>query len=244
MYYCFFAQTGDYTKTNAADMNSQITGLLANIESLIEAAQAVQYVSSSTTRKVLKTSVALKDKMRKYKHDLERGIGGSEDNIGIDRPSVIYPRTFKSIMKRTKQSCSDLRNLESEVEAISLMKTEEEKPAETKQKTTPAKALSKELEKPEVGTQAYPGPRRQVPTSDADRQRAFLGGYTVGEYKYAPDLPRGETATKQDTAPSKHQRIWTCVKKIPRWIYYLVGFLAMLLTCIYFLWWLWTQFLA
>ena len=130
MYYCFFAQTGDYTNTNAADMNSQITGLLANIESLIEAAQAVQYVSSSTTREVLKTSVALKDTMRKYKHDLERGIGGSEDNIGIDRPSVIYPRAFKSIMKRAKQSCSDLRNLESEVEAVSLMKTEEEKPAE------------------------------------------------------------------------------------------------------------------
>ena len=36
--------------------------------------------------------------------------------------------------------------------------------------------------------------------------------------------------------------IWTCVKKIPRWIYYLVGFLAALLTCIYFLWWLLTTF--
>jgi len=113
-----------------------------------------------------------------------------------------------------------------------------EKPATTDQNTTPAKDLPKELEKPEVGTQAYPGPRRQVPTSDADRQRAFLGGYTVGEYKYAPDLPRGETATKQNTAPAKWQRTWTCVKEIPRWIYYLVGFLAALLTCLYLLGWL------
>lgn len=138
MYHCFFAQTGDYTKTNAADMNSQIKRLLINIESLIDAAQAVQYVSSSTTREVLKTSVALKGAMRQYKHDLERGIEGSEDDIiRMNRPSVIYPRIFKFIMKRAKQSCLDLKKLESEVEAVSLMQTEE--PAETEPGTTASK---------------------------------------------------------------------------------------------------------
>ena len=132
MYHCFFAQTGDYTKTNAAEMNSQIRGLLINIESLIEAAQAVQYVSSSTTREVLKTSVALKGAMRQYKHDLERGIEGSEDDIiCMNRPSVIYSRIFKFIMKRAKQFCSDLKKLESEVAAVSLMQTEDKKTAGT-----------------------------------------------------------------------------------------------------------------
>jgi hypothetical protein len=41
---------------------------------------------------------------------------------------------------------------------------------------------------------------------------------------------------------SKSRRIWICLTKIPRWIYVLVLFLAALLTCIYFLWWLWTTF--
>ena len=50
--------------------------------------------------------------------------------------------------------------------------------------------------------------------------------------------------TEQNTTPAKLQRIWTWVKRIPRWIYVLVIFLAALLTCIYLLWWLWTKFLA
>jgi hypothetical protein len=37
-------------------------------------------------------------------------------------------------------------------------------------------------------------------------------------------------------------KIWACIKRIPRWIYVLVIFLAALLTCIYFLWWLWATF--
>lgn len=101
-----------------------------------------------------------------------------------------------------------------------------------------------EPDKVKGGTEAYRGPRRQVPTSDADRQRAFLGGYTVGEYKYAPDLPTGEAAEKQNTGPAKSWRMWDCVKRIPRWIYILVIFLAALLTCIYLSWWLWTKFSA
>jgi hypothetical protein len=48
---------------------------------------------------------------------------------------------------------------------------------------------------------------------------------------------RGQNATS-----AKGCGIWTCVKRIPRWIYVLVGFLAALLTCIYFSWWLWTTF--
>lgn len=36
----------------------------------------------------------------------------------------------------------------------------------------------------------------------------------------------------------KRGRIWTCVKRIPRWIYYLVGFLAALFTIFHYLEWL------
>jgi len=49
---------------------------------------------------------------------------------------------------------------------------------------------------------------------------------------------------EQNITPAKRWRIWTLVKEIPRWIYVLVIFLAALLTCIYFLWWLWTTFSA
>lgn len=55
-------------------------------------------------------------------------------------------------------------------------------------------------------------------------------------------LKKFHTKENQEVSPSKWQRIWTCVKRIPRWIYYLVGFLAALLTCIYLSWWLWTKF--
>ena len=45
--------------------------------------------------------------------------------------------------------------------------------------------------------------------------------------------------TERDTIRAKLRRIWTCVKRIPRWIYVLVIFLAAL---IYILRWLWTIF--
>lgn len=48
--------------------------------------------------------------------------------------------------------------------------------------------------------------------------------------------------TRRNAAPAKGGRIRTYVKRIPRWIYVLVLFLAALLTCIYLLWWLWTTF--
>jgi len=51
-----------------------------------------------------------------------------------------------------------------------------------------------------------------------------------------PDEKPAET--EQNIAPARWRRTWTCVKEIPRWIYYLVGFLAALLTCLYLLGWL------
>ena len=42
----------------------------------------------------------------------------------------------------------------------------------------------------------------------------------------------------RNTAPAKCRGIWTCVKRIPRWLYVLVIFLAALLTCLYYLGWL------
>jgi len=55
-------------------------------------------------------------------------------------------------------------------------------------------------------------------------------------------LKKFHTKEEQDTARAKLRRMWTWLKRIPRWIYYLVGFLAALLTCIYLSWWLLTTF--
>ncbi len=52
-----------------------------------------------------------------------------------------------------------------------------------------------------------------------------------------------QAEAEQNIAPVKWRMMWTCVKRIPRWIYVLVLFFAALLTCIYLLWWLWTKFL-
>jgi hypothetical protein len=41
--------------------------------------------------------------------------------------------------------------------------------------------------------------------------------------------------TGRDATPAKRQRMWTCVKGIPRWIYVLVIFLAALLGIFYYL---------
>lgn len=64
------------------------------------------------------------------------------------------------------------------------------------------------------------------------------------EYVQVDSATTNPAETEQKVTPSKCRRIWTCVKRIPRWIYVLVIFLAALLTCIYFSWWLWTKFSA
>jgi len=60
-----------------------------------------------------------------------------------------------------------------------------------------------------------------------------------------------EAESKKDQKPaepeqkatlSKGRRLWNLIKRVPRWIYFLIIFLSALLTCIYFLWWLWTTF--
>lgn len=56
------------------------------------------------------------------------------------------------------------------------------------------------------------------------------------------DLDEKPAETGRNTTPAKRWKFWTCVKRIPRWIYVLVLFLAAMLTCIYLSWWLWTTF--
>lgn len=75
---------------------------------------------------------------------------------------------------------------------------------------------------------------------DSSPNRAFI---EVAFERVKADLDKLKPAeTEQKTIPSTPRRIWICVKRIPRWIYVLVLFLAALLTCVYFLWWLWTKF--
>ncbi len=77
-------------------------------------------------------------------------------------------------------------------------------------------------------------------------QRKFCTG--LDQYKAllkAESKLKGKPAgTRENASPPKRWRIWNCIKRIPRWIYCLVFFLAALLTCLYLLWWLWTNFLA
>ena len=88
-----------------------------------------------------------------------------------------------------------------------------------------------------------------LPPTETD---PFLGLQTIQEWcidaektTKPADLANLKPAEKEENAaPAKgwKMRTWIWVKSIPRWIYVLVIFLASLLTCIYFLWWLWTTF--
>jgi len=53
-----------------------------------------------------------------------------------------------------------------------------------------------------------------------------------------PSSPQKPAETGRNTTPTIGWRLWSCVKRIPRWIYVLVIFLAALLTCLYYLGWL------
>ena len=78
-----------------------------------------------------------------------------------------------------------------------------ETPAETGMSTTD-KEPSKELDKVEAGSQGYPGPRRQVPTSDADRQRAYRDGYTVDDWK--PDIEQYIVPSKESAEKDRESK--------------------------------------
>ena len=52
------------------------------------------------------------------------------------------------------------------------------------------------------------------------------------------DLGEKPTETEQKAATSPCRRIWTCIKRIPRWIYILVIFLAALFTVFHYLGWI------
>jgi hypothetical protein len=62
--------------------------------------------------------------------------------------------------------------------------------------------------------------------------------------RYCAKMAREDLASKKpaetgrSSTPSIRLRIWTFVKRIPRWIYFLAVFLAALLTCLYHLGWL------
>jgi len=80
--------------------------------------------------------------------------------------------------------------------------------------------------------------------ADSNDPREYLRNvhtWCVGQLFWENGERIGETpaATEQDTFRAKLRKIWTCVKRIPRWIYVLVLFLAAL---IYILRWLWTIF--
>ncbi len=77
----------------------------------------------------------------------------------------------------------------------------------------------------------------EIATDDKSRWRELdTAMYTLVQ------LCRGEdkkpVEAKQNAVQAERWGIWTCVKKIPRWIYVLVIFLAALLTIFHYLGWL------
>lgn len=114
-----------YDYTNASDVELLITGLLANIDSLIEAAKVVQDFSRPITEEILTASLYLKNRMFQCKSDLVSCFDGSEDGIGFHHPRNIYDRTIPHLMHITQKYSTIFDNLRFKVEAISLMKTEE-----------------------------------------------------------------------------------------------------------------------
>jgi hypothetical protein len=113
----------DYTK--AFKVESLITGLLANIKSLIEAAKAVQDVSRPITEEILTVSLCLRNKMFQYQSDLRRCMDGSKDDIGVFRPRNIYDRIIPHVSDIAQEYSTIFHNLRFKVEAESEMQKQQ-----------------------------------------------------------------------------------------------------------------------
>jgi len=79
--------------------------------------------------------------------------------------------------------------------------------------------------------------------ADSNGPREYLRNvhtWCVGQLFWENGERIGETPAEaeQKITPSKRRRIWICLKRVPRWIYVLVGFLAALLTVLHLLGWL------
>jgi len=79
--------------------------------------------------------------------------------------------------------------------------------------------------------------------ADSNDPREYLRNvhtWCMGQLFWGNGECVGETPAEiqRNTTPTIGWRIWTFVKRIPRWIYVLVLFLAALLTCLYYLGWL------
>ena len=148
--YRALAYARDYTK--AFEVEGLITGLLANIKSLIEAAKAVQDVSRPITEEILTVSLCLRNKMFQYQSDLRRCMDGSKDDIGVFRPRNIYDRIIPHVSDIAQEYSTIFHNLRFKVEAESEMQKQqstEESQEEPEQKTASVKEPSK------IAMQAY-----------------------------------------------------------------------------------------
>jgi len=113
----------DYTK--AFDVELQITDLLANIDSLKEAAKAVQDVSRPITEEILTASLCLRNRMFQYQFDLRRCMDGSEDGIAVHHPRNIYSHTIPHVRNKAQEYSAIFDNLRFKVEAESEMQKQQ-----------------------------------------------------------------------------------------------------------------------
>jgi len=65
-----------------------------------------------------------------------------------------------------------------------------------------------------------------------------IGNHASIHKEAKADVAEKPAEAGRDTTPTIGWRLWACIKRIPRWIYVLVIFLAALLTCLYHLGWL------
>jgi len=86
-------------------------------------------------------------------------------------------------------------------------------------------------------------PRGQVTKQDSESYGNIFRRWKKVVREFNMCMPSGNQAKKssekeRNPTPAKCRSIWTLVKRIPRWIYVLVIFLAALLTILYYLGWL------
>jgi len=96
-------------------------------------------------------------------------------------------------------------------------------PAETGRNTAPAKE-----EKSNV----------KIQIGEIQAENVQIGNHALIHKEAKADVAEKPSKTRRNTTHFIRLRIWTFVKRIPRWIYVLAVFLAALLTCLYHLGWL------
>ena len=90
-------------------------------------------------------AISMKNALQRIGFEVILVLDGSEDDIGINRPSTIYGRVIEGIHRVEEKRGSILYDLRNEIDAERLMQAEEEKPSETEQEAEPKNIFCKNV---------------------------------------------------------------------------------------------------